>query len=431
MKMKTRRTVLVLLILLVSIGMLWSAGAGEQAKKVELVHWGHTQPPFDGLIARNINTFMAENPNVTVEYAVFSDADLPNQLLTAVAGGSAPDSFTIAGTQAARFLEANMLVTIDPQAFGKNTIDEVIAMWEDGAFMGAGGYFKGSYYGIPHELSNYCAWINGKHMVEAGLDPKNDVPETWAEFTEVGKKMTVDVGGVRVRNGFGVNLKTAGFVANIGFPLLRQLGAGVVDDDVTKSLLDTPAAVKAVTTFTDWILKDKIWDPGLVNDDREGFGNELLSMFLTGGAWYWGVMQSQYPDVYDDAIVFPYPRFAEGKDIGGISYGYSTYVFNSSKNQKDAWRVANAIASTPDDFIKEGLFQPRKGYDAQLAAASLPSWDVFGADLKKSTPRPVTKHYAEVIDIYFAAINQIVYEGAKVETALNAAAKKINDLLKN
>jgi len=421
--MKKRCIILVLMILLVSVGMLWSAGSEEQAKKVKLVHWGHTQPPFDGLIQRNINTFMAENPNVAVEYAIFSDADLPNQLLTAVAGKSAPDSFTIAGTQAARFLEANMLAKLDPEAFGKKSVDEVLAMWEDGAF-------KGAYYGVPHELSNYCAWINGAHMVEAGLDPKNDIPKTWAEFTEVGKKMTVDVGGVRTRNGFGVNLKTAGFVANVGFPLLRQLGAGIVDDDVTKSLLDTPEAAKAVTTFTNWILKDKIWDPGLVSDDREGFGNELLSMFLTGGAWYWGVMESQYPGVYDDAIVFPYPRFADGKDLGGISYGYSTYVFDSSKNQKDAWRVANAIASTPDDFIKEGLFQPRKGYDVKLAEESLPSWDVFGADLKKSTPRPVTKHYAEVIDIYYAAITQIVYDGVKVETALDAAAKKINNLLK-
>jgi len=374
---------------------------------------------------------MAENPNISVEYAVFADPDLPNQLVTAFAGGNAPDSFTIPGSTAARFLEANMVAEIDPAAFGKNTVKEVVDMWEPSALEGAGGYFKGAYYGIPHELSNYCAWINGKHMVEAGLNPETDIPETWAEFVEVGKKLTVDVGGVRVRNGFGVNMKTAGFVSNIGFPLLLGAGAGMINDVATKSLLDTPEAARAVGTFTDWILKDGFFDPGLVTDDREGFGNELLSMFLTGGAWYWGVMESQYPDIYDDAIVFPYPRFADGKDVGGISYGYSTYVSKSSKNQKEAWMVADAIASTPDDFIKNGLFQPRKGYDVKVAEDNLPSWDVFGADLKKATPRPVTKHYTEITDIYYRAVTQIVYDGAEVENALSDAAKKINELLKN
>lgn len=421
-----------ILIILLSIGMVWAAGDSEgQAKKISLVHYGHTQPPFDGLIERNINQFMEDNPNITVEYAIFADPDLPNQILTSIAGGTPPNSFTIAGSNAARFLEKGQLATIDPTAFGKQTVEEVVAMWQPGAFEGAGGYFKGEYYGIPHELSNYCAWINGKHMVEAGLDPEKDIPKTWEEFIDVAKKLTVDKDGVRVRNGFGVNLRTAGFVANVSYPLLLGAGAGIVDANITKSLLDTPEAARAVRLFTDWILEDKIWDPGLVTDDREGFGNELQSSFFTGGAWYWGVMASQYPDTYDDAIVFPYPRFADGADVGGISYGYSTYVVKSAPNQKEAWMVADAIASTPDDFIKEGLFQPRIGYSQNIAQEYLPSWDVFGAELVKATPRPMTQYYQEIIDIYYKAVTQIVYDNVEVEAALEVAAKKINELIQN
>jgi ABC-type glycerol-3-phosphate transport system substrate-binding protein len=193
--------------------------------------------------------------------------------------------------------------------------------------------------------------------------------------------------------------------------------------------LDQRGAVEAVSTFTGWILEDKIWDPGLVTDDREGFGNELLSMFLTGGAWYWGVMKSEYPDTYDKAKVFPYPRYKDGEDFGGIGYGYSTYVTQSSDHQKEAWMVADAIASTPDDFIAEGLFQPRIGYSEQVARDNLPSWDVFGEELKHASPRPLTQYYEELIAIFFKAVSQIVYEGKDVKTALDQANANITEVV--
>ncbi len=48
-------------------------------------------------------------------------------------------------------------------------------------------------------------------------------------------------------------------------------------------------------------------------------------MFLTGGTWYWGVLDT-YSVKRTDVEPFPYPRFADGKDIGGVGYGYCLYV---------------------------------------------------------------------------------------------------------
>ena len=426
-----KRVLLVILTLAILATFAWASGEQEAGGVVKLLHYGHTQPPFDGLIDRNIKAFMAENPNIEVEYVVFADPDLQDKILTSIAGGQAPDSFTIAASRAAVFLEKDLCAEIDPAGFGKKSVQEVVDMWQSGALKAAGGFFKGKYVGVPHELSNYCAWINKEHFKDAGMNADTDYPKTWAEFTKVGKKLTIDQGGVRKRNGFGVNFKTSGFVMNISFPLLVGAGGGLVNDTVTAGMLDQPSATRAVTTLTNWILKDKIFDPGLVTDDREGFGNELLSMFLTGGAWYWGVMKDQYPDTYDKAKVIPYPRYADGKDFGGIGYGYATYVTKASDNQVEAWMVADAIASTPDDFIKEGLFQPRKGYSEAVAKDNLPSWEVFGEELKHATARPLTKHYTELIDTYFKAVSQIVYEGKDVSAALKEANDKINNILKS
>jgi ABC-type glycerol-3-phosphate transport system substrate-binding protein len=134
--------------------------------------------------------------------------------------------------------------------------------------------------------------------------------------------------------------------------------------------------------------------------------------------------------MYDKAKVVPYPRFAGGRDFGGIGYGYTTYVTAASKHQKEAWMVADAIASTPNDFIAQGLFQPRKGYNEQAAREKLPSWDVFGEELKHASPRPMTMHYAQIIDIYFKAVSEVVYENKPVARALLEANGRINAVVK-
>jgi len=142
------------------------------------------------------------------------------------------------------------------------------------------------------------------------------------------------------------------------------------------------------------------------------------------------VLKSQYADTYGKAKVIPYPRYEGGKDFGGIGYGYSTYVTKDSKNKKEAWMVADAIAGTPDDFIKNGLFQPRIGYSEQVAKDNLPSWEVFGNELKHASPRPMTAKYAEVTDIYFKTVSEIVYQGKDIKQALVEANNKINEALK-
>jgi multiple sugar transport system substrate-binding protein len=139
---------------------------------------------------------MAKYPDVEVKVLMYADPDMPVKVRTALAAGGECDTFAMLNLQSGWFMANGLVEEIMPSAFGKETVQEVVDMWEKDAFKKVGGFYNGTYYGIPHEMSNYAAWINTAYMKEAGLDPEKDIPKTWEEFVEVAKKMTKKEGEV-------------------------------------------------------------------------------------------------------------------------------------------------------------------------------------------------------------------------------------------
>lgn len=106
----------------------------------------------------------------------------------------------------------------------------------------------------------------------------------------LGKILTEKNGDQITRNGFAINTKAAIFPFLILHSLMQQKGLDWSSEKGLYSSLDTKEALDAFSTFTNWATKDGIFDPGLFENEREGFGNGLTSQFLTGGTWYWGVL---------------------------------------------------------------------------------------------------------------------------------------------
>ena len=71
----------------------------------------------------------------------------------------------------------------------------------------------------------------------------------------------------------------------------------------------------------------------MFDNEREGFGNGLTSQFLTGGTWYWGVLDG-YSVKRNEVMPIKYPRFKDGKNIGGVAYGYCVFVAKQAKNTR-------------------------------------------------------------------------------------------------
>jgi len=200
--------------------------------------------------------------------------------------------------------------------------------------------------------------------------------------------------------------------------MFNQQGLDWSTEDGFLKSLDSPKAVTAMKTFTDLATEHDVWDPGLFDNEREGFGNGLTSTFLTGGTWYWGVLD-QYSVEREDVAPFPYPRFAGGKDIGGVGYGYCVYVSRLAEDPVITWEWLDTLASQPNEFIKQGYHQPRKSLDQSLAKEYIPYYDeVFKDELAKTSPILASPNMGEIQDAVGASFSRVIFEGMSVEDSI-------------
>jgi len=199
----------------------------------------------------------------------------------------------------------------------------------------------------------------------------------------------------------------------------------------------TAVLVRGLKTFTDFVVKDKIWDPALADNGREGFGTGKSAMFLTGGTWYWGVLDT-YSVPRKDVEPFAYPRFKDGKDLGGVGYGYCLYVSRLAKDPALSFKFLDTMASQPNEFIKQGYHQPRvklsngaQALDPALATKSIPYYnEVFKGELAKTSVWLSSTKGAQVTDAVWAAISKVIYENGKVEDAVATMAKDVKAIYK-
>jgi len=433
-----KRFVVFVLALVLFTAFAWSTAQGETrpGEKVTIVDIRWSEKTVDVLVPEAAEKFMAENPNVEVQVLLYAHPDTTNKIRMNLAAGGDLDTFALSNFDTPEFLSQGLCMEIMPEAFGKNTVQQVVDMWNEGAIAKAGGMWEGKYYGLTYELSNYAAWINTKFMSEAGLNPKTDLPKDWGQFVDVAKKMTVDKGGVRVRNGFATNAKAGIFIHLILHSFIEQKGLSWATEDSYLESLDDPKTVDALRTFTDFVTKHKIWDPGLFDDEREGFGNGLTATFLTGGTWYWGVLEA-YSVPASDVAPFPYPRFRGGKDIGGPGYGACVFVNKATEHPLIAWQWADFEASFPNDWMKRGranqarhtLSDGSPGLDPSLAREYIPNPDVFFAEMGKAATCFSSVHFNEISDAIQGFTSRIFFEGMTVEESLAELRRDSHDII--
>ncbi len=429
-----RKVLLLVLMLGLLASVVW-AGGQKAAEVKRIVHFHWTETTYDKINNNAVSLFQAKHPEVEVKLLLLPDADRGAKIRTALAAEGEIDSYALSNGESAEFLGAGQMVPIDPAGFGKSSVQQVVDMWNPGAIETCGGTWDGKYYGIPFELSNYVAWMNIAFMKEAGLNPTAK-PKTWDEFVTVGKKLVKQEGGVTVRNGFMCNSKEGIFDFLVLLAMMEQLSLDWGTEKGIVASMDNPAVLaRGLQTYTDFVVKHKIWDPALADNDREGMGNGKTAMFLTGGTWYWGVLDT-YSVPRADVEPFPYPRFSDGKDIGGVGYGYCLYVSRLAKDPVLTFEWLDTMASQPNEFIKFGYHQPRKtlsdgsqGLDPVLARDSIPYYDeVFKGELAKTAVWLSSTKGAQVSDAVWAAISRVMYEGGSVDDSVKQLQDDIRSI---
>ena len=429
----TRRIVVLCLLaaLLVTTASLAFVSAQEP---ITIKLWSHNYPPREAIDQSIIDQFVADHPNITVEYTIGPGDDflyIP-QLLTALAGGEGPDLFNALALLIPDLIPSGAVAPVDYEALGFASQDELVDLYIPGRlanFMDGDGVL----YALPTEVGNYSLFINGLIFEEAGLDPTEDYPRTWEQLVEIAPLLTKrdDSGNITQRAfdfAYPLPDEFIGHWLSFG-AMAYQLGGTFFNEDLTVATANTEPWVQTLTYVRDWAAEfgGMQYTPSSI-----AFYEGKLGMVLSG-AWYSDVIRENNPDLLPYIYTAPFPRWEDAvNDTGSYMYDYGLYVNSQSppEVQQAAWALAFELTSHPERYMTEALLmQPRKALVENEEVMNNTFAAMFIQDMVGNPFFPLVEGGAEVTPIFNRALERVLLQGMEPQESLDLANEELQALL--
>jgi multiple sugar transport system substrate-binding protein len=377
----------------------------------EVVWW---TPNFNEPRARElVAKFQEANPDITVRLEITTSDGLPQRVLTAMQSGAAPDVIDVQHGWVNGYAQNDLvmpmdLVIQDRDDYVPAALDYVT--WND------------RLWAIPYRIETHAIIFNKDDFEAAGLDPASP-PETWDGLVEAATALTGDG-----KSGFAIT--GGGEVGNTIFrslPFIWMNGGSIISDDLTTATVNEPAAVEAVTFYTDFFLKGLSPASTLENDgtaNRRLFIADAVSMYQSGQFDIASIRQEN-PDIDIGVMPIPHP---EGKETAAILGGWSLVIPSDAQNPEEAKTLVQFLGEA------ENMGALTDTFPARTSAMDLPRFDdpileVFKGMLPHGRPVPPSPVWVQISQAYFDGIQRILLGDEDPQTAMDGAAEEIQALL--
>lgn len=307
--------------------------------------------------------FEQAHPGVHVNVGNFYPT--AEKLLTAIAGGDAPD--IVSDINYYYFIASGLVIPLDRMIHGSSHIsfkDMRPVLW-------ANFKWAGKHYGIP------CVDTSGKDAIaynlslveKAGLDPRS-LPETWDEVFTWHKKLTKFGRGGNLQT-LGLDpLSTAGGAIGYGAPWIwaQMWNFHYFNEKTFTYHIDRPETVEIfdlILKFYDYVGVQKITSQARSSQTFAqgafGAGEQAMLMTWQNGA---AAVHDTDPKQHFKFTWLPMPSHLKGRKLqtpGGHAY----VIMKSSQLKKEAFRLA--VFTTEDKaanilFKGGGWFSPRTSW---------------------------------------------------------------------
>src|SRR5687768_15173833 len=285
----------------------------------EVVWW---TPNWGEARARELaDKFMAANPGITIRMEVTVSDGLPQRVLTALQSGAPPDIIEVQHGWVNGYAQSDLIVPLDDvieerEDYTPAALDYVT--WE------------GKLWAIPYRIETHAIIFNKGLWSGAGLDVDNP-PQTWPELIAAAEKLTeTGISGFAITGG--------GEVGNTIFrslPFIWMNGGGIVSDDLTTAIVNSPEAVEAVTFYTDFYKNGLSPASTLENDGLANRRLFIANQVATYQSGQFDVPAIRNENAQIDIGAFPIPH-PEGKETAAILGGWSFVVPRDAKNPEEA-----------------------------------------------------------------------------------------------
>src|SRR5690606_20459207 len=199
----------------------------------EVVWW---TPNFNEARARElVAKFQETHPDITVNLQITTTDGLPQRVLTALQSGAAPDIIDVQHGWVNGYAQNNLVIPLDdvlqdredyvPAALDYVTLNDQL-------------------WGMPYRIESLAVIYNKGHFGEAGREPEAP-PQTCDELIAAAEALTQSG-----RAGFAI--AGGGEVGNTIFrsmPFMWMNGGGIISEDGTQVLVNSPETVAAVEFY--------------------------------------------------------------------------------------------------------------------------------------------------------------------------------------
>ncbi|WP_461205138.1 ABC transporter substrate-binding protein [Clostridium sp. DL1XJH146] len=308
----------------------------EVTEKTKIVWWTHQVHDKD-YMQEKIDEFMAENPDIEVEYVVQTDNYAQNLELS-FQSNQAPDIFSMK-SDARYYVTRDMIAPIDDYI-----TDEHRERFGELLKVDSGNYVDGKTYSMPNIGNIFRLVYNKDLMAEAGI---TEAPKTLSEMVEDARLMT-EAGKADGQYGFAINLKTPAGAFSRSIDKIAE-ASGAQPYNYEEGKYDFSAMKPIILAFKE------MYDKGYMFPGVEGLSMDpLRSQFADGkigsyisAHWEVGVYNSQFPTEVDwSAAPVPIIDGTEGEGkIGATKAGFWQGISSTSEVKDAAWKLLDYMYS--------------------------------------------------------------------------------------
>jgi multiple sugar transport system substrate-binding protein len=363
-----------------------------------------------------ISAFHAQHSNITIDVQTASYNDYFTKLQTAIAGGTAPDTFELNYENFVSYSSASSLLDLSSQASSDSGFKSSVY------YPRAYGVFNqnGKQYGLPESFSDVLLFYNKDLFDAAGVGyPTTDW--TWSDELAAAQKLTDKSKGV-----WG-DFQPIQFFEF--YKVLAQNGGNFFSSDKKHSTFNDQAGVDAATWLVSKVGKVMPTDAQLGSQNDEALFKAGKLAIWHAGIWEFAPMKS---------VPFKWDIQLEPGKVTKAHHFFSNAVVASSKTSHpaEAWQWLRFLTSSTD------AVKTRLAASWELPAVADQS--LFSSYLQQTPPAnraavfkaldnivvpPVIEQESKLQDIVSKSLEKAKLGQESVKQALDEAAHMVDALL--
>jgi multiple sugar transport system substrate-binding protein len=387
-------------------------------EKVTLTFWhSYSEAEMKLMNETLIPAFEAKYPNVTVESVQIPYNEMRRKLITAIAGGTAPDLMRSDIIWVPEYADMGALVQLDQFMPDWQT-------YQDAVFPGplSTNYLNGHYYGLPLDTNTRVLVTNTGMLTAAGITTP---PTTMDEFM-------ADCEKIKALGSDKYCFADGGTYAWAVNPWIWSFGGDVTDPAITVATgyLNGPKT-KAAYEFLKELLDKGYMHPAILGgvgsvgvDVWGSFGNNEIAMILEG-PWF--------PTIFGNKIEYNFSLMPAGPG-GSISVtgGEDIIMFQQSQHKEDAANFLRFLLSEDSQLtmLTTGQIPVLNSLLTNNAITSSPYLPVFMEQLQTAKSRTPHPQFTKMEEIYTNAGGLYLRGEQTFDQAFTDAATQIDALLK-